>query len=262
MKVIDFSEQPSHQSVQIDCLHPESRLCLATVAGLRTDALNQLTEICSPLNSKPSISDQVWTFRELSSDFAGVIVGLTTRSAMNEICQISRCAWPTKAAALGLQLFMAAATKDLTADGHLGDWQDLARGGGVYAGSLVLLRSLSLSPTRLHWDVGLARSIHHKFPKAYPMPSNRNEVIAKLGSEVPISKQIAELLNPRNLNPLNRNLWNPELAADALAHGEISLARYQAQTRMGQLYLTSSTSLGFAAGREYLYLATQKNGGK
>lgn len=235
------------ENSKLDCAPQQSPF--PPLAALRTAGM---------LTSDPVQDSKHWTLPELSSDIASVTVGLTTRAAMSELCPVlTRGSWYTKLTGLGLQLFMAGTTKDFTADGHLGDWQDFARGGGVYTGSRLLMTSLSLSPTKSFWDVDLARRIYHRFPAAYPMPHYRNLVIDKLGSGISNQSKLIELVNPRNFNPLNRNLWNAELAADALARGEISLARYMVQTQYGQWYLAGSTTLGFGAGREYLYLATQ-----
>lgn len=89
--------------------------------------------------------------RDVGTDVASVLAGLGTRGLLRTETAsryLAKAGTPGKIAAFALPFAVAGLTKDATSDGQLGTGTDWLRGGGMYGGSLLVMKTLAGNPTR------------------------------------------------------------------------------------------------------------------
>lgn len=83
---------------------------------------------------------------DIGTDALAIGVGLGTKYGAGKY--LSRFGTPGKVGALALGFAGAGLTKDLAADGQLGTGKDWLRGGGLYAGSMLVMKGMAMNPSR------------------------------------------------------------------------------------------------------------------
>lgn len=232
--------------------------------------------------------------REIASDAGAIGVGLGINYGAAKY--LSRFGWAGKAGALTLGLAGAGLTKDFAADGQLGDRKDWIRGGGLYAGSMLVMKGMAMNPSRatlaegtlagvgtrmggIELKAGLnAAGMTSELWAARAALKKEIEAAATAEAKAALNVKLAVLeqqlggtgarLGAR-LNPLNYMglQWNGglryvgfggERTAAALADGSMSFAQYNARRGAGVLWSKGGTAFAFGAGREGLYIGTGK----
>lgn len=201
--------------------------------------------------------------REYASDGAAIAAGWLTKYGVQSA--LSKAPGWGKVAGIGLGLATAGLTKDYLADGELGTTTDWLRGGGMFGGSVLLMKGLSFNPSRQVLSEGTTAGISRRLGVeglAGKTGTQLSESIlaAEGGAAGSRFYRALQYINPSTYTGLT---WTGryvgfggERTAAALADGTLSFAGYNARRSVGSAFNTFGMAYAFGAGREGLYIGT------
>lgn len=196
-------------------------------------------------------ANNLWT------DIASTGLGLATKYGVDKLLTKGP-AW-TRPIGLAAGALTAGMSKDLLTDGEFGQSRDWLRGAGVYGGSVLLIRTMAMNPTRASLTTGTLEGMSAKTGVA-GLTGTSGEVAGKLMATDAAGSRFFHYLNPINYTGLTYGAriagFGGETAAAMVAKGEMSAGQYVARQQIGQFYTRFGAGYAFGAGREGLYIAT------
>ncbi len=226
------------------------------------------------------------TVRSVCTDVLAVGLGLATKYGVNKL--LARGPVWMKPAGLLLGAVAAGFSKDLLADGELGNAEDWARGVTLYGGATLVQNSFSrgsLTPqTRISRQVsqGVTTSDTARFIAGYENAGVQRALLADRGTSA--GARLAEYTRPLNyvgisydnglrgvsnsplaycvaIQPSYRFAgWGGASSAKMLAEGSIGLAEFNARTHIGQFATRFAGGYALGASKEAILISTGHGG--
>ncbi len=204
--------------------------------------------------------------REIGSDGAAIAAGLGTRALVGRYgaSTVAKFGIPGKVAAVGLPFVVAGLTKDVVNHGEISTPTEWLRGGGMYGGSLLLVRGLALNPSKQMLTEATAEKLGTRFGLEGISGTTGSLSQRMLCTEASGSfmQRAAQYGNPVNYTGfgwqggLRYVGFGGERTACYLAEGNMNFAQFNARRVIGSVAGDFGTAYAFGAGREGLYIGT------